>query len=225
MQNQEYREISAYNNSFLSNVKNWLMGKPLIEETQAMRFGSALHEWELEPEKFRFENHRTLTTDEWTKMHKMKETLEQSAIWGSLWHNSVLEQVETFELLGMPCKGIVDMIRPDRRTIVDLKTTSCFTQAAFEEAIMKYEYQRQAAFYLDGTGAKNFVFAAISKTKTEKIFWFEFHRDSELIQKGRKMYEFLLRKCKEYQIPPNCELSSLGTPEQRLTEIGALAKT
>lgn len=218
----KYNAIAAYNNSFLSNVKNWLQNKELIKETQAMRFGTALHEWELEPEKFKASNHGKLTVKEFDKLQKMKETLRKSSIWKQLSFGAEKEIVRTWtdQTTGMRCKGIIDVKKWD--FISDLKTTSCFTQSAFEDAILKYEYQRQAAFYLDGTRAESFVFAPISKTKTDRMFFIELHRDSELIQQGRKMYRFLLNKCKEYKIEPGCDLATIGTPVQRLAEIQKL---
>ena len=54
---------------------------------------------------------------------------------------------------GIACKARLDMVytSPKRQNalIIDIKTTSARTQAQFLDSCYTYDYDRQAAFYLD----------------------------------------------------------------------------
>lgn len=52
---------------------------------------------------------------------------------------------------GIQCKARVDAIRPDRRLLIDVKTTS--DAMGFGKSIATYGYHRQAAFYCAGAAA------------------------------------------------------------------------
>lgn len=48
------------------------------------------------------------------------------------------------------CKGRIDWIRDDGQALIDLKKTQVATRWAFEMAIRRYEYNKQAAHYMRG---------------------------------------------------------------------------
>lgn len=129
---------------------------------------------------------------------------------------------------GILCKGRIDILPPDdKRTLVDLKSTTDASRRAFEYfSANKYHYARQGAFYLDGINTiyqkdldnitaysdnlnsiyDNFTFIAVEKKPPYKVGVFTLSDD--FIEGGRKRYKKLLnldQKCKAENHYPNYE--------------------
>ncbi len=108
------------------------------------------------------------------------------------------EQVELFTdpdtKLG--CKSKLDVLYR-RTTILDFKTTSARSRSEFLQKCLEYDYDRQAAFYLDAVGGKRFIFVGIQKVKPHALFHFEATAADGFVGYGRKKYKALLRKWKE----------------------------
>lgn len=85
-----------------------------------------------------------------------------------------------------------DSIYPAIRTGVDYKTTSCTTRKAFIASIEHFNYDQQAAWYLDTAGTDRHWIIGISK-KTKEIFKFAIQRGDETYQRGRSKYSFWSR--------------------------------
>ena len=72
---------------------------------------------------------------------------------------------------GQPCKLRTDRLVPGWRggaTVLDFKTTDDASKEAFTRSVIKYGYDRQAAWYLDGLAAmghpyEHFVFVVVEK--------------------------------------------------------------
>ncbi len=77
-------------------------------------------------------------------------TAEQSYFW-------------TDEETGLECKCRPDWHSADRRLIVDLKTTEYASPENFKRSVHKWRYHVQAAWYLRGLSAEQFVFIAVEK--------------------------------------------------------------
>ncbi len=92
------------------------------------------------------------------------------------------------------CKGKADIVVDGGDMLVDLKTTSK-PITEFRKSAFRYNYHRQAAFYLDGFGAKEFVFIVI---ETVEPFQVGIFRCSEFfIEGGREEYISLLEEYKK----------------------------
>jgi len=97
----------------------------------------------------------------------------------------------------LPCKAKVDIAYEDPRGlhVIDLKSTGAGNKAAFMTDCERYEYGRQAAFYLDGTGAKTVVIYGIQKRAPYQVFRKQITKRE--LETGRKMYGFILGKVLE----------------------------
>lgn len=92
------------------------------------------------------------------------------------------------------CKGKADVVVNGGDMLVDIKTTSK-PITEFRKSAFRYSYHRQAAFYLDGFGAKEFVFIVIETNEPHQVGIF---RCSDyFIEQGREEYISLLEKYKE----------------------------
>ena len=98
------------------------------------------------------------------------------------------------------CKGKADIVVDDGDMLVDIKTTGKDV-SDFKKSAYRYGYNRQAAFYLDGFNAKEFVFIVIETNAPHQIGIF---RCSEMfLDSGRQEYIDLLEKKRLY-----CETQS-----------------
>lgn len=193
----DYYSIDRVSNSRLGLVKSIIDGMPLMKAKEStLEFGKQLHESVLEPEKYFF----NLASDKsFYKKYKDKVSAMTAGARGNLlvsfFLNNPLTKKEedvffTHERSGLECKLKADII--SERTIGDLKTTSCTTKAEFEATILKYGYHRQGAFYLDATGAKEFILIGISKKYPHHTFTTSLKDTDERIISGRAEYEYLL---------------------------------
>ena len=100
---------------------------------------------------------------------------------------------------GLACKAKLDISYQDHRGkhVIDLKSTGEGSKAAFLRSCEKYEYERQAAFYLDGAGAKTMTIYGIQKRPPYKVFR-KMYTKKEL-EEGRRKYRFILSKAQELQ--------------------------
>lgn len=162
------------------------------EPTPAMVLGSAVHTRTLESERYELEyavapaiDRRTKAGKEaWERFNaeasgKTVLTLEQhqqaAAVAAAVREHPAAAlvlskpgQVESSHFwddqeTGLQCKCRPDWHSDCRRLIVDLKTTDDASPAAFAKSIHRFRYHVQAAWYLQGLGAEQFVFIAVEK--------------------------------------------------------------
>lgn len=95
------------------------------------------------------------------------------------------------------CKGKADIVVNGGQMLVDIKTTSK-PVTEFRNSAYRYNYHRQAAFYMDGFGATEFMFIVIESIPPYQVGIF---RCSEnFIEQGREEYINLLEV---YKNPKN----------------------
>ncbi|RYF64329.1 MAG: hypothetical protein EOO39_26885, partial [Cytophagaceae bacterium] len=112
----------------------------------------------------------------------------------------------------LACKSRLDLVytSPKRQNtlIFDFKTTSACTQAQFLQSCYDYDYDRQAAFYLDSlrfadghewatTKRFRFVFVGVMKDKPHRLFAVDATSLPGFVEYGRKKYRFWLKKWQE----------------------------
>jgi len=108
-------------------------------------------------------------------------------------------------LSSVRCKGKVDILHHalsydgsviEGDVIVDIKTTQDASFEGFRKSAYKYGYNRQAAFYLDGFGATEFIFVVIEKKAPYNMG--VYHCSDEFIESGREEYSRLLMDYRKY---------------------------
>ena len=230
--NAEYHAHPAISKSGLDRIdqspahyKSWLT-EPRWE-TPAMAFGTAAHCWILETDAV---SERYVIAPEgidrrtkdgkaaWARMEASGKTIISAndaaaleymyiAVHGhpvadELLDNGIAESSVFAELLGVNVKCRPDWLH-DNSVIVDLKTTDNAGPNAFAKSCAKYNYHRQASFYIDilsaiGIDVKAFVFIAVEKSPPFAVSVYEL--DSDGIEVGRTLYQRSLetyRRCLE----------------------------
>ncbi|WP_298359812.1 PD-(D/E)XK nuclease-like domain-containing protein [Runella sp.] len=192
-----YRQIPAISNSDLTEFKNHLFGRSNFKPQKAFDFGTALHEMILEPKK-RTQAPAHVDID---LVQHLSQQVRADKFCQWILQFASKEQVHLFtdSKTELPCKTKLDL-NFQNRLIVDLKTTSQTSYERFMKSCLDYDYDRQAAFYLDSVKAKRFIFIGIAKKAPHGLYFFE--ADHDFIAAGRKKYQALLRKWREYDYVP-----------------------
>ena len=184
MTNNEYRALKRISNSDLSKIT----GQSLDVPQHVFDCGSAIHESILEPHL-----NTVYENVNYDLVRRLKDAFFENPFCEFVHQRSTKEEIVLWDRFGMPLKSKLDMIfGTDRSEVFDIKTTSASSEIAFKQTITEYNYDRQAAFYLDSIGAKMFTFIGLSKTrKTNPVFIVQ--ATPKMIYNGRKEYEALLK--------------------------------
>ncbi|MDB5243658.1 MAG: hypothetical protein JWP57_4283 [Spirosoma sp.] len=184
--------MSRYANSDLTEFRQLLFSNKAPKLAGAARiFGTLFHSQLLESK---------LPEDASPAMQKQLKAMHESALRNKFLLNVLetaqVEQVRIWDdkVTGLPCKAQTDIWVAENELIVDLKTTSARSYGEFLKSCEEYAYDRQAAFYLDGTpGAKRFVILGVQKQAPYEVFYFEASAARGCIEGGRKKYQGLLK--------------------------------
>ncbi|GAB3960031.1 hypothetical protein GCM10028805_57210 [Spirosoma harenae] len=239
-----YRALMRVSNSDLTRLKEEHLGywsdpstRFISEKTKV--FGRAFHQHLLEPESvgtvlqqlqpdllepLSQSGIADLAPAQSKQLEALMQTIRQDTFCRRYLRASERERIvlSTELTTGVACKARLDMVytSPKRRNalVIDLKTTSARTQAQFLESCYTYDYDRQAAFYIDSlrnadnsewatTRQFRFVFIGIMKQKPYRLFAVDASSIPGFLEYGRKKYRFWLRKWREEQ-----ESTPLVTP-------------
>lgn len=184
----QYRRMRFISNSDLSEFRDHLFGYPKTKAKKAFAFGSLLHQMALEPYK---DVPVSTSADDLSKAYQILKGLrtDRFAAWVLQW--SKKEQAIFWQdpVTQLPLKSKLDLqIR--RRWVIDLKTTSVKSEKDFIDSCHQYEYDRQAAFYLDAVQGRKFSLIGIQKQEPFQIY--NYTPESGFLEAGRKRYRKLL---------------------------------
>lgn len=199
-----YYERPETSNSDLGWLeKYWLPQSFVIDLEAAFRFGSLVDAMITEPEQVDYFKMTvagvTYNKAEFEKAIEIKKVFFSDPFCKSLAAQCELQKVSSNDAflitynefqftLPVRCKWDFFASRID--LCGDLKTTAAETQKQFEHSIFHYNYDRQAAFYMDIENKSNFIFIGISK-KNKKIFKVIVRRGDNIYKSGRAKYEEL----------------------------------
>ncbi len=229
----EYRSISRVSNSDLTRLKEEHLGHDdrsvRFNVDQAKMFGRAFHQHLLEPETLGTVMHQLvpdlladspmLSPSQDNNLNVLMKTVRQDTFCRRYLRLAERERIvlSTDPTTGVACKARLDMLytSPQGRNalIIDLKTTSARTYAQFLESCYTYDYDRQAAFYIDSlrhadtgewrtTRQFRFVFIGVMKQRPHRLFAVDATSIPNFMDYGRKKYRFWLRKWREEQTGP-----------------------
>ena len=154
--------------------------------------------WKLKMDEECRDGHKYLMTmDQYQLALKLKRKLYNCKEVKDILDNCVTEVPKTwidFNTMSK-CKGKADIVVDGGDMLVDIKTTGKDV-ADFRKSAYRYAYNRQAAFYMDGFGAKEFVFIVIESNAPHQIGIFRC--SDTFIDSGRQEYIDLLEKKNKY---------------------------
>jgi hypothetical protein len=205
--NQEtdpYYSRPEVSNSMLTSLKHQLYGRPAIDTTEAFRFGKLVDALLTEPAKIDFNRRRIdgehYDASDFERAGKLVDAFKNHPTGASLLKYAEMQRVTIREQqpleyngfkfeLPMRCKW--DFFAAETLGITaDLKTTPCKTEAEFRETIEFFDYDRQAALYMDLEKIDRFLLIGVSKTN-HRVFIVPVGRGSALYESGREKYSEL----------------------------------
>jgi hypothetical protein len=143
-----------------------------------------------------------ISQDEWCQYRAMSDAVWEHLAAGKLLRGELdIEVSGIFDRDGIRCKLRADFVNRSISAICDLKTCEDGSIDAFQSSVAKFNYYRQAAFYLDGLAAlgqpmKHFVFIAVESDPPHAVAVYRL--DPDAIEAGRKINNSLMavyRQC------------------------------
>lgn len=162
--------MNRYANSDLGEFRNLLFGLPTKPAGTAQQLGTLFHALLLEAS-----NPTNLTAAQQKHLYSMRDSVLRNKFARSVLESCIVEQVQLWEdkQTGLPCKAQTDIWVAENQLLVDIKTTSARSYGEFLHHCEQYAYDRQAAFYLDGTpDANRFVILGVQKKPPYSVFIF-----------------------------------------------------
>ena len=190
-----YRTTPRIANSDLSEFKNMLLyGQvPRPSTAPALTFGTNFHQYLL------LDRGGTPSGIGAKPMLRMLDVMNSHELFCQLLKEAIPEipQFWDDERTGLPCKAQLDLLLTGNALIADVKTTSARSRAEFLNNCLRYEYDRQAAFYIDGcrrTGQsiERFMLFGVQKQKPHQVYFVELMADDPFVENGRRKYRKLL---------------------------------
>lgn len=224
----DYRAISRVSNSDLTRLKEEHLGfgntATRFATEQTRTFGKAFHQHLLEPETLStvmqqfmpdMLTNNQLAPKQSEQLGHLMDTVRKDGFCRRYLRQSEKERVVLFNepTTGVACKARLDLVytSPKRQSVLvlDFKTTSARTQSQFLQSCYDYDYDRQAAFYLDSlrfagdewanTRRFRFVLVGVMKQSPHRLFAVDATSIPNFLDYGRKKYRFWLRKWQAQQ--------------------------
>lgn len=146
----------------------------------------------------------SFTTEQFNRAKKMRESALSNPMVQSLVANmqfQVIVREPEFHIITdyaeviMPVKIKADMMNRHMRMGADLKSCACTTLTAFIAMIDHFDYDRQAAWYMDVSGCDQFVFIGVSKVADKRgkhgVFIHCIQRGDVMYLAGKEKYSRL----------------------------------
>jgi len=207
----DYRALPAIANSDLSRLRDALNGRlPRTPSNQgALSFGTAFHTALLEPEQYVPGQPGLNDTLVWWLVEgvRLQPELVQLLEAGVAEPSCLFTEPTTNTLCKLRADLVID--QPGKPfTIVDFKTTGARDYEHFQAQCTGFDYDRQAAFYLDALHADRFLLVGVQKFEPFGVFTVEVTPD--MLAAGRRKYRYLLSL-----LQPDAEVPSYLTDAVR----------
>ena len=183
----EYFKLPRLSNSGLTEIKDMLIGRNIPPSQQAFRFGSLL-------DAMLTQRHNIEVSGASSEMMQM--VLAMSKAWRKY------ELSATYDLMPSQVVHVEDVFGVEGKCMfdkqlgkvgLDFKTTAAIDLYGFEKTIQTFDYDRQAAWYMEVGGVDFFTFIAFSKKYPHKEpIRLDVKRGDKLHGLGCKKIEWIL---------------------------------
>lgn len=221
------------------------------DQTEAMFIGEAVHCCALQPHLFgarytvapkcdrrtkegkatwaSFQNENEgkniLTADQWDSIQEMVTALHLHPLAAPFLNNCIADTEVSlvWDNDGLLCKGRIDKLHHDFVSVMDLKTTTDASPAAFEREIFRFGYHQQGAFYLDALARfdgqyRQFAWVLVAVEKEPPHGIVVYRITDEALEQGARELEPLIaeyRECVRSGVWPSykLEVNEIGLPK------------
>lgn len=198
-----YYDRPEVSNSDLSWLKRYFEPGVVLSDTP-LRFGTLVDAILTEPEKVDYFKKKVIgldyqfSTEDFLTAQEMARSFFKNKLCSQVHSLASGQAVRVYDLpveyghfnftLKARCK--YDLWSDTLRWGADIKTTTCTTQAQFEEAVRHFDYDRQRAWYMDISGADHDVIIGLSKINF-KVFIVPVTRAMGIYKSGLEKYQEL----------------------------------
>lgn len=203
----DYYSHPYVSNSTLSQLKDELSPTDIPDKVANYAFGSLFHAFLLEPGTIDHINFKLNDVgyfpEEFTKARAMRDAVLKDPH-AALMNKTAQKEFEIyadsvpFGIDGVEfklgCRIKMDLFHPGAGVIEDYKSCNVKTHKEFMEIVDRFDWDRQAYFYLHVSGADRFILRGVSKVKGHPTFPVFINRQSPMYQSGKRKAEDLLLK-------------------------------
>ena len=192
----QHRALPQVSNTDLSDLKAQVLGQLRRPNPVALAYGGHFHTAILEPQHYQ----RTAEPGiRWPDLELIARQVRRQRYCRDLLYRGTPELTHTAI---HTATGVGVKVRPDllvrsragrQLTLIDFKTTSCRDFDQFLATTEQYDYDRQAALYLDALQATRFLIIGIQKKAPHAIWVFDATAAPGFLEQGRRKYAALLR--------------------------------
>lgn len=209
--NEQYHALPQLSNSMLSAFDRELKNMEPISAIASLEFGSlvdAMLTEGVDVVNSLILNCDSLTATEIATAKSMVAVFSQDRVC-ELIHGMSTPQKVCFGRIFFEKDGLkidyearckLDFWVSQTKTIVDLKTTKATTESGFMTAVNFFNYDRQAAFYMDlvsnseGCRVDDFMIIGQSTSKPHKVWKIKIKRGDKMYNSGLAKYQDLMTK-------------------------------
>lgn len=191
-----FNHVEGLSNSGLTKVEEWLEGKmDQPKPESAFRLGSMVDAMltqmdELTDDATDEELIKAMKLSDAIKRHPLAKVLIDQCEPQAIVSNVVKVNYQGFEL-DVPAKAMYDGLLLKMKIARDDKTTSARTEKQFLDAFERFNYDRQAYWYMEIAGLDKMVFVGASKPKPGEVFIHIVKRGDKYWQQGKDKANFL----------------------------------
>lgn len=205
-----YYDRAEVSNSDLSALAKYMMPPNIIYDLeQAFRFGNLIDKMITEGDRCNYFTKEIdgekYTDEEWSTSKAMRDSFRRDPLCMSIHQFSNGQQIfinEDFRIeysgiwFSLPFRIKMDLCARQLALVADVKSTTAKSQREFEAVVEYFNYDRQAAVYLDVPKPEEitlnkFLLIGISKAKPHKIFKVAMRRGDALYNSGKQKYQEL----------------------------------
>ncbi|TGE21535.1 hypothetical protein E5K00_14725 [Hymenobacter aquaticus] len=200
---EQHRALPYVSNTDLSELKARVLGQLRTPNPRALAYGTAFHAATLEPRTYA----RTADNCPWQELEQLARHVRRHRYCRDLLYRGTAElthtAVHTETGVGVKVRPDLLVISPAgrRRTLIDFKTTSCRSREQFLATVEQYDYDRQAALYLDALQADRFLIIGVQKKAPHEVWVLDISANAALLTQGRKKYTALLHRYTAEVVP------------------------
>ncbi len=185
----QYFTIDCYSNSFLSRVKNELLGIPVPENKEEPVYFKEGKEYE---DSLLF---HTPTSSPIIKA-MVRETKKHPTFKALINHPDIKIQHEWYgKLFGLNFKCKADLVIKGY-CVPDIKSTSCTSLESFIKSMYQYDYDRQIFIYMQAYKCPLSCIIATTKSKNPKVFVVPVFENDYLYKSGEAKTKHLISAIK-----------------------------
>ncbi|ANQ51303.1 hypothetical protein MY04_3959 [Flammeovirga sp. MY04] len=196
MEETDYRNHPALANTDIRNAQLILLGKQPHTPKKALREGTYLHSAILEPEEW-VRIQRKVPEKQANRINRIAQTARNYPLMQEMLShpNAQVEKCIFWKdpVTGLECKAKPDLFI-EGEVVMDLKTTSRTIKGAFENQVLRNDFDRQISFYNIPIQAPIARVIGVSKISKGKLFRLDWEREDEYLKNGRQKADILLKK-------------------------------